>query len=386
MRLVHALPYVLAACSGAVAERPKTVTHLSRLTPAVASILADSASLCWQRFSRGISVESSCTAIAVSPRVDTVRIPLDPPATPRGIPFGPIDLWTTYSRPAWSPGLFSASMNPESPEGIVRRINAARALGHRLILAMTSGKHTRYLTNGKFDLLKWTSRQSLYDSTPGVKEAIAAGVADGTVIGADIMDEPQHPSWNNSVSRPLLDSMAAYVKNIFPTLPVGVSVRLDWRPTEKFTRIDFVTTQYVASYGPIATWRDSALARAKRNGVAVVFSLNVLNGGAGFGETAESCAAKLTGGVGGIGRCRMSAEQLRAFGMSLVSSGCGLVFWKFDSAYVSKPENLAALNDLARVSSQVPATPCRRSASRGLQDPLDAGAGNAVGAPTSGVS
>jgi hypothetical protein len=163
--------------------------------------------------------------------------------------------------------------------------------------------------------------------------------------------------------------MAAYVKKIFPTLPVGVSVRLDWHPTEKFTRIDFVTTQYVASYGPIATWRDSALARAKRNGVAVVFSLNILNGGAGFGETAESCAAKLTGGVGWIGRCRMSAEQLRAFGMSLASSGCGLVFWKFDSAYVSKPENLAALNDLARFSSQVPATPCRRSASRGLQDP-----------------
>ena len=362
MRLFHAFPYVLAACSGAVAERPRDIAQVSRLAPAAASILADSASLCWQRFSRGVPVESSCTALAVSPRVDTVRVPLDPPATPRGIPFGPIDLWLTYSRPAWGPGFFSASMNPESPEGIVRRINAARALGHRLILAMTSGKHTRYLTDGKFDLAKWTARQSLYDSTPGVKEAVAAAVADGTVIGADIMDEPQHPSWKNSVTRPMLDSMAAYVKSIFPTLPVGVSVRLDWRPAETFTRIDFVTTQYVASYGPIATWRDSALARARRNGVAVVFSLNILNGGGGFGETAETCARKLTGGVGATkGRCRMSPEQLRAFGMSLASAGCGLILWKFDSVYVSKPENLTALEDLARFSSQVPATPCRRS-------------------------
>jgi hypothetical protein len=361
---VNRLPalLLLAACSGQVAERPKEIVGSSSPSFALAATapIADSASICWQRFSRGVSVEASCTGLTVSPRVDTVRIPVAPDVVSRGIPFGPHDLWTSPSKPLWGPAPFTASLNADGPDGIVARIAAARALKHRLFLAMTSGNRTRYLTNGTFDLQKWKDRQNLF-ATPEIVAAVKAGVLDGTVVGANFMDEPQatvdgKPAWGRFLSKAELDQMASYVKGIYgPALPVGLSVRADYKPLERFGVVDFIFAQYIAAYGPIAKWRDSTLALARQNGVAVVLAINITNGGAGFNET--SCPS----GFGDPGRCRMSPDQVRAFGSSLASWGCGLILWRFDSTAVAKPENVAALKDLGRITSLLPSITCKRS-------------------------
>jgi hypothetical protein len=290
--------------------------------------------------------------------VVTVKVPLGS-GTGSGVPYGPFGLWGTSSTtPVMNPGPFSMSINADGPDGIATRINSARALGQKLVLAMTDGNHSRYITDGSFDWAKWKARQDLFKTTT-IKTAVAAGLADGTILGANVMDEPQHTSWNGSVSKPMLDQMAAYVKSIFPNLPVGVSVRSDWRPAERYKVIDFIVTQYGANFGSVTAWRDNALAFAAQDGVRVVFSINILNGGAGFNET--SCPIPPTGGPGlSSGRCRMGADQVRQFGTTLGSAGSGLFMWQYDSAFMADPANVQAFKDVGAALAKLPAKSWRR--------------------------
>lgn len=70
MRDQYILAGILAGYTGGVTERPRIVSGLVDAAPAVA---ADSASICWQRFSRGVSIEGNCTSLGVIARVDTVH-------------------------------------------------------------------------------------------------------------------------------------------------------------------------------------------------------------------------------------------------------------------------------------------------------------------------
>jgi hypothetical protein len=285
------------------------------------------------------------------PPTDTV--PFAP--TYSGIPFGPHNLWyTSFSRPAWGPEPFTMSSNADAPDSLIVRINAARRLGHRLILMMTSGRRTRYVTNGKFDLAKWKARQIRYD-TPAIKAAMAAAVADGTVIVADVIDEPNNKGWGGVVTKPMLDEMAAFVKRIFPTLPVGVSIRWDWRPDERYHVVDFIVTQFAFRFGSITQWRDQALEAAKQNGISVVFSFNAINGGTPI----SGCPVGRTGGKGTYS-CRMTPDQIREAGEALGPAGCALLMYQFNDQLVASPENRQALKDVAAKLAKMKPRPCRR--------------------------
>lgn len=248
------------------------------------------------------------------------------------------------------------SSNAERPEGIVSRIQAARRMGHKLVLEMTSGLHSRYITLGKFDLAKWKARQNLYD-TPEIRAAVEAGVRDGTVLMANIIDEPHHRSWGGVPTKALVDRMAAHVKSIFPTLPVGLSIRWDWLPGERYEVVDFIVTQYVARFGSIEAWRDQALAVGERNGIAILFAINPINGG----TPVPGCPLGSTGGKGTYGdRCQMTPQQVRDFGSVLGVAGCGLVLWRYQKDFMSRPENHEAFQDVAAKLSTRTAPSCRR--------------------------
>ena len=64
----------------------------------------------------------------------------------------------------------------------VGRIDWARNNRFRLMMNMTGGGHSIYLTNGVFDMAKWKARMATYN-TAAIKDAIAKGVADGTIVG-----------------------------------------------------------------------------------------------------------------------------------------------------------------------------------------------------------
>jgi hypothetical protein len=286
----------------------------------------------------------------------------DPPAisalwvTRSGTPFGPDGLWSSYTTLNAGNGPFNGSINSDSPSGISKRIAAARAVNHVLVLMMTGGSHSNYITNYKFDYYKWKARMDLY-KTSAIRDAVARGLADGTVIGNNMLDEPNHPSWGGVITKAVLDRMATYVKSIFPGLPAGVSVRWDWRPTERYKVVDFITTQYVTRFGSVTTWRDQARAAASLNRIAVIFAFNPINGGTKI----SGCPLGPTGGYGTYGgNCKMTPTQIRYSGYALAPYGCALQMWRYDYTFMTKSANVSAFKDVASRAASSTHRSCRR--------------------------
>jgi hypothetical protein len=275
-----------------------------------------------------------------------------------GLPFGPENLWRDSARIRWGPAPFTASFNYNDPGWLVKEIKLARSLNFRLLLNLTGGHHSRYKTDGKFDLAKWKARMDQYN-TPEIKAAVARGVADGTIIMNSVMDEPNVPDWGGVMTKPLLDQMATYVKNMFPTLPVGVALRHDWRTEERFRVMDAFVTGYSWYKGSITAYRDAALAIAKRDGMAVAFSLIATNGGIHSWKTG-ACPIPLTGGHGSYKpACRMTPDQIREWGTILGTAGCGLFMYRWETP-LAEPAYVQVFKDLADKLAKSPARPCRR--------------------------
>jgi hypothetical protein len=274
-----------------------------------------------------------------------------------GMAFGPTNFWSSYTTLKSTSLPFSGSVNFTSASGIIQQINAARNMRHRLVLNMTGGSHSRYKTNGRFDLSKWKAVMNTYNRSD-IRAAVAKGVSDGTVIMNSVMDEPNVKDWGGVVTKSMLDGMARYVKNIFPTLVVGVTSRYDWRQSERFRVMDAYITAYKATKGPVADFRSKVLANAKAQGMKVMFAMNVLDGG----YQLKGCPLTKTGGYGTYyPNCRMSAGQVRDWGRYLGPAGCaGLMLWQYDRAFMTKSANVSAFRDVASTLRGTPGRTCRR--------------------------
>lgn len=291
-----------------------------------------------------------------------------------GIPFGTFNLFRSATTA--EPGPFNLSHTWDDPISIASRITAAGNLGIKLMLVMTGG-HSGYLQPGgttstgtQFDLVKWKARMDLFN-TPAIKAAIATGVQNGTIIGASVMDEPNHRDWGGVVSKATIDEMARYVKGYFPTLPVGVVIVHWWRPTERYQDIDFIVDQYDwwqspngpggGQSGNILGWRDAALAMAQANGISIAFSLNIIDGGIQDLTSPDRieawrCPVPATGGRGLRSPvCRMSPTQIRDWGQTLGVAGCALLMWRYEGPFMLREDNQVAFKDVAdRLSTAAP--------------------------------
>jgi hypothetical protein len=280
-----------------------------------------------------------------------------------GIPYGPMGLWATVTTLKWGPAPFTLSADNSFAASIVARINAARQKRQRLVIAMTGGLASEYKTNGKFDLTKWKTRMNTF-KTLAIKSAVAAAVADGTIVGNKLIDEPETPKWGGVMTKPLIDQMAAYVKNIFPTLPVGVNMGAPgytWRTWERFKVVDYVLMQYQWSnnQGNVGSWRDKVLAWSRAEGVTPFFSLNLLDGGVLDNVGTWDCAG--TGGKGTlVHRCRMTADQVRTWGRAIGPYGCAMLMWQYDDAFMAKSANQYAFRDVGSLLASKPRRSCRR--------------------------
>ena len=310
------------------------------------------------------------------PRVDTLidtlwctadKCSVTPPQpVALGVPFGPFALWSG-SHPATTALPFSVSQNYTSPQNVVSLIANARATGQKLILVLTGGGQAQYSTNGAFDLAKWQARIDQYNTAP-IRDAIAAGVADGTVLGNSLMDEPEHKNWGGVMTKPLLDTMAAYAKVYFPTLPMGPSHGPNgyylWRPNERYRVVDYVVSQYNywVTDANVAAWRDKVLAQAKLDGVAVAFSMNILDGGQNAArDGAWSCPAGMSAGRGTHEpACRMTATQIRDWGKALGPAGCAMLMWRYEDKAMGLPDNQQAMRDVAAALAKAPRRACTR--------------------------
>jgi hypothetical protein len=315
-----------------------------------------------------LALHGASCGVADPPSSPEAAPPADTPALDAavsysGIPYGPYDLWGSTTTLRWGPGPFTLSQdNAFLPTTLAQRIQAARQKGLRLVLVMTGGSSS-VTTDGKFDLAKWRARMDRLN-TSTIRKAVADGVADGTVIGNKLIDEPENPKWGGVLNKATLDGMATYAKKIFPTLPMGVghgAPGFKWRSGERYKVLDWVSVQYAYSYnqGKVTAWREQVLEFAARNGVRPMFSLNILNGG--VMDTAGIWDCPGTGGKGTrTSHCRMTAEQVRTYGRAIGPFGCALLMWRYDDAFMAKAANRSAFADVATVLKSKPRPSCRR--------------------------
>jgi hypothetical protein len=296
---------------------------------------------------------------------DSPDAPVLAAVTRTGIPFGPFGLWkiTTLK---WGPEPFTASHNFINADNLVLQINAARNKGQRLVVAMTGGAAEQYTTDGQFDMTKWKNVMNTYRKS-ALKKAVAAAVSDGTIIGNALIDEPEVVKWGTVLTKPMIDEMAAYVKNIFPTLPVGVNhgpPGYQWRSSEHYTKVDYAVYQYAhwITQGDILAWRNAVLAQAGLDGVRPALSLNILDGGA---QDRNDGTYDCTGpGQGGLGtrfpNCWMTPDQVRTWGEALTPYACVMLMWQYDVAYMSNSANQQAFRDVAALAASKPRPRCKR--------------------------
>lgn len=277
-----------------------------------------------------------------------------------GLPFGPDGLWATTTTPN-TVGASSFTMSFDlsaytgAPPQIIDRINAARAHGLKLVLAMTGGAHDQYTTNGVFDIEKWKHGPAAPGGRPGtgmdgyntsaIKAAVANAVNEGVVLGNSVMDEPPHPTWGppGTLTKPIVDQMCAYVRGIFPGLPVGPVVVPEWRTQEHYQSCDFIIGQFEYDMRPDTTpslFKNSGLAVATNDGISVVFSMNVLDGGAR--RTGPSCTPGTL-----PPNCQMTASELQNAGLVLGPAGAGLLMWRYDLNYMGVQANQNAFTAIA---------------------------------------
>jgi hypothetical protein len=315
-------------------------------------------------------VTASSTSGLADTSIVTVTQPLGS-GPMMGVPFGPYALWADPTSIKTNAAAFSVSLNYSDASTIVTQIGSARTKGQKLVLGMTACCRAEYATDGNFTLSKWKLRQDRFN-TAAIKAAVAAGVADGTIIGAKLLDEPEHHAWGTTLSKSVVDQMATYTKSLFPTLPVGVSHGpggFRWRSTETYRVLDWVNYQYNwavsgigFAQGDAIGWRNAVLVQAAKDGVAPSFSLNLLDGGIQAARDGLwNCSTTLTQGRGTFDpNCRMTAAQLRTWAKALAPAGCMMLIWRYDDKYMSRLDNLAAFADVAQTLTGLPARSCRR--------------------------
>jgi len=281
-----------------------------------------------------------------------------------GIPFGPSGSMLTETSQV---APFTMTIQGVTPSNILSFLSKARYAKSKLSLNMTGGHHDKYMTYGVFDMAKWKAAMDEYN-TPAIRQAVADAVADGTIVGNSVMDEPHvhgggdGNSWGpeGTMTKVAVDQMCGYAKAMFPTLPVGVAHRHDaFEPTKSYRVCEFIISAYSSRHGSVTAFRDEGLALARRDGHAIMFSMNILNGGTQDRDGVWDCSG--TGGKGTYSpNCRMTPQQIRDNGLVLGPAGCGLGMWRYDAAFIGNPENLRAFKDVADRLATLSAKPCRR--------------------------
>jgi hypothetical protein len=306
----------------------------------------------------------------------TLTVNVTAPAA-TGIPFGAAQLLDNVTPPT----VFTLSHDFNSPSSIVTQINTARTKGMRLILVMTGGAHTvsnpgccLSVINGvmQFDRRRWDSTLARFNTQP-IRDAIASGVADSTIIGANVMDEPyvhglgDGNTWGDingksPMTKARVDSLCGAVQAYFPTLPAGVEGQHQLFEQDKSYQVcQFIIDQYATRFGDVNAWRTAGTTMATRDHHQIIFSLNVLNGGTQDTDGTWDCSSQ--GGFKGMSspNCQMTSQQLSTYGTALAPDGCALLMWKWDNVYFGRAANIPVFQQLADLAATVPFKQCRRT-------------------------
>lgn len=248
------------------------------------------------------------------------------------LPFGPFHLPDSAFGPP-----FSGAFRSLQPESAITTLEAARQAGLHLIINLAGSRRQFQEADGGFSLPRF---QALLERFRGFD--FASYIADGTVIGHMLFDEPQDPSnWNGKpVSFADIEAAATYSRELFPTLPVGVGGPPSFlQGGAPWTALTFAFAQYTTRRGDVPSWLSQEVEIAQRIELGLVLSLNVLSGN--------------NGGL-------VTADQLWTWGLLLADepSACALLMWKYEATYFTDPAIADAVASIAQASRERTAPSC----------------------------
>jgi hypothetical protein len=293
---------------------------------------------------------------------DPVAMPASPSQRPLfssassavGIPFASFDLDIEL---LGSP--YNAAVKMPSPENILGLLANIRGRGGRVMLKLSNHDHYVQNSNRTFNLDKWKQQVTRFKTVD-----FQSYVADGTIIGIFLIDEPEDPTnWGGQKIPPAtVEAIARYSKQIWPGLTTFVRSKPVYLASTglKFRYLDAGWAMYQSWQGDVTTWINAQVAAAKRADIGVIAGLNVLNGG--------TAASGIKGTKGDL--WAMSASQLKSWGSILMnqSYACGFFNWRYDSQYNARPDIKSAMASLAQMAQSHVKTPCR-PASHGGEPP-----------------
>jgi hypothetical protein len=278
--------------------------------------------------------------------------PLEAPSRPE---------FSSVAPPGFSFGAFNIPMSQLSSrlsgtvilpttKSVIKWLNAARAGHARVFIRMTGGNSKYKNPDGTFSLALW---EKLVGAFQGFD--LGGYVADGTLLGHYMVDEPNDPDeWGgHPISYADLDEMARYSKQLWPALPTVVRGAPTWlaQTPVPYAYLDAGWAQYSASKGNVGVYLASNLTAARNAGLGLVVGLNVLNGG-----TSAS-------GIPGYsaGKYAMSASQLLSWGSVLLGDGfpCAFLMWKYDTTYFNRSDMSLAVDSLHTLAAAHPPATCQ---------------------------
>jgi hypothetical protein len=296
------------------------------------------------------------SAAPPTPPPDTAPLPPAGPPVHTGIPFGPFVYTQHESRLSvippseLTPG-FSALVTAAYTRTVMAKLEAARRSNSRILLNFSgSSNQVRDDSTGGFSLTKWKQQVDRYR-----KFDFSSYIADGTLIGHFLMDEPDdRNNWNGHLVSPAdIEAMAKYSKEIWPDLPAIIRAWPDYLDGQDYQYLDAAWAQYHERFGPIDAFIEENVRGAQALGLALVMGLNVL---AGSGE----------GGLPGYHTSKwsaMTASQVRTWGGALLDQPyiCAFIVWRYPSDYFELPDVQEAIVELGKKAATLPKLPCRRS-------------------------
>ena len=278
-----------------------------------------------------------------------VTLSNSPPSGPRGIPFGMYNLAVTEFRPPFT----GTVLNGTDPRHVMSVLEAARKAKVKVILNMFVSPRQIKNPDGSFSLERWKQRIDRFASVN-----LEPYIADGTLIGHYLLDEPHsRRKWNREqVPYADIEAAAEYSKRLWPGLPTLVRVDPIFLRQAPFqwVYLDAAWAQYSVRKGNAEQYAQQHAAAAKAAGLGLVLGLNVLDGGdgsSGWRGTKSKYWA-------------MSAAEVSKYGSVLAAepNGCALLLWKYDrtdTVYFARPEIQAAIEELGRLAADRPAAKCR---------------------------
>ncbi len=289
--------------------------------------------------------------------------PLPTSDTGDGIPFGPYGL--TTERQLWG-GTFTSTVLRGDPSRLIEDLTASQAAGMRVALQLVGRRANYQNADGTFNLTMWKSRIdrfSGFDFEPFV--------ANGTLTVHLLIDEPKSRSRYGTevIPNDVLDEMARYSEQLWPYFPTTIRVaptaiaehaagyKETW-PGWEWQYLDAAWAQYSARKGPIDEYTAAEVIGAKTQRLGLIVGLNVLTGGDGSSE--------IEGPAGASDKWAMSANELRAYGDTLIedSYGCAFMMWSYqfdrdtDYEYFTRSDISAAVDELSRQAATRPSATC----------------------------